>query len=96
MCSHSPETGLILGCIQSSAGSRAREGTQPLCYDETLLQCYTQLWGPQNKKNLGQLERVQRRPRRCSKDWLTSARDRLRELGMSSLEKRKLLGASSV
>ncbi|GAB0206172.1 cAMP-dependent protein kinase inhibitor alpha [Grus japonensis] len=40
---------------------------------ETPLQCCVQLGGPQHKKDMELLERVQRRPRRCCEGWSTSA-----------------------
>ena len=38
----------VLGCIQSSVGSREREGILPLCSAlvRPHLQCCSQLWGP--------------------------------------------------
>jgi len=56
----------ILGCIQSSVATRAREGTLPL--HSTLLtphlESCVQLWSPQHRKDVDVLERGQRRPRR--------------------------------
>ncbi|KAK4813049.1 hypothetical protein QYF61_007551 [Mycteria americana] len=51
----------ILGCIKSSVASRSREGILPLCSGETPLQCCVQIWGPQHRKDMDLLERVQRR-----------------------------------
>ena len=52
----------ILGCIKSSAASRAREVILPLC--STLvrphLESCIQLWSPQHGKDMDLLERVQR------------------------------------
>jgi len=56
----------VLGCIQSSVGSRAREGILPL-YSTLLrphLESCLQLWSPQHRKDRDVLERGQRRPRR--------------------------------
>ncbi|KAK4817037.1 LOW QUALITY PROTEIN: hypothetical protein QYF61_026043 [Mycteria americana] len=80
----------ILGCIKRSVASRSREVTLPLCSGETPPEYCTQLWGPQYKIDMdlavpegghknGGLEHL-------------SYEDRLRELGLFSLEKRRLWG----
>ena len=53
----------ILGCTNRGVGSRWREGIVPLCSDlvRPHLECRIQGWGPQHKKDVGLLERVQRR-----------------------------------
>ena len=64
----------VLGCIQSSVGSRARVGgdSPPLLHSwETPLQCWVQLWGHQHQKDMDLLKWGQRRPRRCSGGWST-------------------------
>jgi len=56
----------VLGCIESSVASRAREGLLPL-YSTLLrphLESCIQLWSPQHRKDMDGLERGQRRPRR--------------------------------
>jgi len=50
-----------LGCIPSSVGSRAREGTLPHS-GETLCDSCVQLGSPQHRTELELLERGQRRP----------------------------------
>jgi len=56
----------VLGCIESSVASRAREGILPL--DSALLRPHLesciQLWGPQHRQDMDGLEWGQRRPRR--------------------------------
>ena len=52
-----------------------------------------QVWSPQHKKDTDLLERIQRRALRMIKELEhLDCKDRLRELGMLSLEKRRLRG----
>ncbi|KAK4814463.1 hypothetical protein QYF61_018981, partial [Mycteria americana] len=72
----------ILGCIKRSVASRSREEILPL-YSTLVrphLEYCVQLWSPQHKKDMELLQ-----PH-------LSYEDRLRELGLLSLEKRRLQG----
>ena len=85
----------ILGCIRRGVASRAGEVIVPLCSAlmKPQIEHCVQVWGAQRRNDVELSERVQRRAMRMIQGLEhVTYKDRLKELGLFSPEKRRLQG----
>ena len=95
MCTAAYKANCTLGCIKRNVTSRAMGGdSAPLsALVRSHLEYCVQFWGLQHKKDMKLLEQVQRRATNLIRGLKhLSYGNKMRELGLYSLEKRRLWG----
>lgn len=86
----SPESRLCPGLHQKECNQQVEDDSPPLLGsgERPTLQSWVQLWGPQHKRDMDLLEQDQRRATEMLEHF--SWEDRLKELCLFSIEKRRL------